>query len=321
MSSTKDQYLYPPIEPYRTGFLSVYHGHQIYWEESGNPEGLPVFFIHGGPGAGCDTDDRRFLDPKKWRIIIHDQRGCGRSKPLGKLEANNTWALVDDIRTLQKHLKIEKFVLFGGSWGSTLALIYAIHYPRTVAGMSLRGIFLATKKEMDYFYKDGFNGVGIYIPEQWERYISNVPLKHRNDPLSYFLQEITNGNKELARELALFECSNLHLTPSAEKDLEKDLDSVPAMALLESHYFVHNCFIEEGYILKNTGSIAHIPTVIVHGIYDLVCIPLNARLLNKALPQSTLHWTVAGHSSLDLQNMIKLVSETDALYYKITQAS
>ncbi len=309
--------LFPPIEPYNHGFLPVIGGHEIYYEQCGNPKGFPVFFIHGGPGAGCDAEDRRFLDPDKYRIILHDQRGCGRSKPFGKLDANNTWALVDDIRTLRRELGIDKFFLFGGSWGSTLSMIYAINYPKTVAGMSLRGIFLATKKEMDYFYKDGYKGVGIYIPDQWERYIGNVPAEYRNNPLSYYLQEIRNSNQELARELTLFECSNLHLVPSTQEELEKDLGTVPAMALLEAHYFTNNCFIEDEYILGNADSIAHIPTVIVHGMYDLVCMPLSAKLLNKALPLSTLYWTVAGHSSRDPETLKKLVSETDDMFDKI----
>ncbi len=309
--------LFPPIQPYDCGILPVIGGHEIYYEECGNPDGSPVFFIHGGPGAGCDENDRRFLNPEKYRMILHDQRGCGRSKPLGKLEANNTWALVDDIRTLRQKLGIDRFFLFGGSWGSTLSLIYAINYPKTVAGMSLRGIFLNTKREMDYFYKDGYNGVGIYIPDQWERYISNVPLKHRNNPLAYYLQEIKKGNHKLAREMALFECANLHLVPSSEEGLAHELASVPAMALLEAHYFTNNSFIEEGYILNNISAVADIPTVIVHGMYDLVCMPLTAKLLHEALPKSTLHWTVAGHSSRDKETSKKLVSETDALFGKI----
>lgn len=321
MSFAQDQYLYPPIEPYCLGLLPVDGGHKIYFEESGNPKGLPVFFIHGGPGAGCSVDDRRFFDPKKWRIVIHDQRGCGRSEPFGRLEANHTWALNDDIRILRRALCIDKFVLWGGSWGSTLALIHAINHPRAVAGMVLRGIYLGTKREMDYFYKDGLNGIGIYIPDQWNRYIGNVPVEYRNDPLAYYAREIKNGNQELARELALYECANLHLIPWTKKEVEKDLASAPAIALLEAHYLSNNCFLEENYILNNASAIPdNIPITIVQGSYDLVCMPLSARLLSNALPQSELHWTVAGHSSRDSETLKKLISETDKLYDKITQA-
>ena len=315
---SRPQKLFPNIEPFRSDLLSVTCSHKIYFEQCGNPKGFPVLFVHGGPGAGCNVKDRSFFDPNKWCITLFDQRGCGRSKPLGKLAANNTWALVDDIQTLCKKLGIKRFVSFGGSWGSTLATIFAIEYPKMIAGLVLRGIYLATKRELDYFYNDGLTGVGIYVPEQWERYISHVPLERRNDPFSYYNEQIAKGDRNLARELAIFECSTLHLATQTEKEIEKDADSAPEMGLLEAHYFRNNCFIEEGYILENAASIPKTtPTVIVHGKYDLVCMPLSAKLLHDAIPHSELHWTIAGHSSKDPETLKKLVLETDVMFDKI----
>src|SRR3989344_1322161 len=314
----RPQELFPEIEPYNFGHMPMPEGDEIYYEQCGNKNGFPIFFIHGGPGAGCDAKDRQFFDPDKWRIVLFDQRGCGRSKPLGKLKGNNTWALINDIRTISLRLGIGKFALFGGSWGSTLAAAYAVEFPRNIAGMVLRGIFLATDGEMDYFYKDGFNGVGIYIPEQWERYISHVPPERRDNPLSYYLESIRKGDKNLARELARYECANLHLIPMSSEELEKDIDSSPEMALIEAHYFTNKCFMYENHILNNATAIPiDIPITIVQGMYDLVCMPINAKLLHDALPNSTLHWTVAGHSSRDPETLKKLVSETDVLYDKI----
>src|SRR3989344_2172214 len=219
MSSAKDAVMYPPIEPYRTGFLSVGDCHEIYWEECGNPNGFPIFLIHGGPGAGCDTDDRRFFNPDKWRIILHDQRGSGRSKPFGELSANNTWALADDIRALRMELNIDKLVLFGGSWGSTLALVYAITFPRAVAGMLLRGIFLGEQDEIDYLYT---GNVALYRPEVWTRFASCVPPEERKNILSFIHQQLTSSDaetrKKFAYEMAFFEMSLLHLeSPPADE--------------------------------------------------------------------------------------------------------
>lgn len=314
-SSLSDKYLFPEIEPYDTGHMSISGGWEIYYEQCGNKNGPPILFIHGGPGAGCEVKDRRFFDPDKWRIILFDQRGCGRSKPLGQIKGNNTWALVDDIRTICKRLNIQKLALFGGSWGSTLATVFAIKHLRMVTGMVLRGIYLGTQRENDYFSKDGYNGVGIYIPDDWERYISHVPPEHRNDPLSYYYEQIKSGNKKMSRELALYECANLHLSPPTQEDLEKDLESSPDMALLEAHYFLNKCFLEDDYILNNASSIpAKIPVTMVQGKHDLICMPLSAKLLHKAIPHSTLHWTVAGHSSTDPETLKVLVKETNKMF-------
>ncbi|MBI2640201.1 MAG: prolyl aminopeptidase [Candidatus Sungbacteria bacterium] len=308
---------FPPIEPHHSGFLSVGDGHEIYYEECGNPNGVPILYLHGGPGAGCDENTRRFFDPKKCCIIIFDQRGSGRSKPYASTYANTTPHLVEDINKLLAALGKKKVVLFGGSWGSTLALVYAISYPERVSGMVLRGIFLSERKEcLDYL-----NGQTEHsrFPEICERFLSNVPADARHNPADYYFAMMTSGDPRMRRKYAYewsyYESARLQLIPPNEKDLKKEILAEPfvSLAMMETHYIRNLCFLKDGYILKNVHRIPRVPISIIHGRYDDVCPVESAIRLHRALPTSKLHIVVAGHSRTDPKILQKLVSETDSM--------
>lgn len=314
--------LYPEIQPYNWGFLPVSFGHNIYFEECGNPNGKPILFLHGGPGAGCNTRDRRFFDPKKWRIILFDQRGSGRSWPFGSIEQNTTWHLVDDIRLLLNFFNVKKTVLFGGSWGSTLALVFAISQPNKVSGMVLRGIFLGEKDEIDYYLK---GGVANHFPESWRRYASMVPPEHSMNPAPYYREKIISGTtlerKSFSLEWVRFEESILHLKPteSDTNTVEKEISNCPfeSLAIMESHYLLQNCFMEDKFIIKNANFVPKVPIVTIQGRYDIVCPPISAYRLAAVLPHAKMHMVIAGHSSSDPEIVNKLISETDAMFEKV----
>src|SRR3989344_1454764 len=311
--------LYPPIKPYKQGFLRVLFGHEIYWEECGNPKGYPILFVHGGPGAGCSERDRRFFDPKKWRIVLFDQRGSGRSQPFASTKTNTTPDLIWDIHYLLRMKGIEKAVLFGGSWGSTLSLVYALQYPETVAGMVLRGIFLAEEEEIKA-YTTG--EIGKYFPEIWNRFVSQIPPDKRNDPAAYYYNQMQSKNKStrmhFAYEWAHYELGTLYLREKTEKELNEMILEFPyeSLGVLEAYYMVNNCFLADGYILKNSKIISHIPASIIQGRYDMVCPPVSAYKLHLMLPKSELHMVLAGHSSSDGEIAGKLVSETEKMFKK-----
>lgn len=312
--------LFPEIEPYNTGFLTVSGGHEIYYEQCGNPKGKPIRFIHGGPGAGCDKKDRRFFDPDKWQITLVDQRGSNRSKPFGELRHNTTWHLVDDLVKLNQKLGIRQTALFGGSWGSTLASVYAISHPETVSGMILRGIFLGEKDEADYY----MNGqTALFFPEAWGRFAGQVPKEYRKDPAAYYQLQLKSPDPKVRRkfayEWAFYELSLLHLEQPVQDQTDKETNdfSFESLALMEAHYLSNNCFLKEGFIIRNAGAIPPVPISIIQGRYDMVCPPISAYRLHKALSTSTLHIVLAGHSSRDPEIRKKLVSETDALFDKI----
>ncbi|MDP3963087.1 MAG: prolyl aminopeptidase [bacterium] len=319
--------LFPSRKPYAFGKLQVGQGHTLYFEECGNPEGYPIVFLHGGPGAGCDENDRRFFDPEKWRILLFDQRGSGRSTPFCGLEANTTRHLVSDIKKILDFRKIKKAVVFGGSWGSTLALAYAIRHPETVSGMVLRGIYLATRADNDYYLKISAS----QHPELWERFINIVPFRHRKDPVAYYARQMASSDagkrRKYAYEWAHFEIGMLHLKPPTESELDKEIKSFSfeSMGVFEAHYLANGCFMSEGYILRNIRRISdRIPISIIHGRYDTICAPRAAWQLHGALKRAgkhaELHMVVAGHSSSDPQIRKKLVSETDAMYAKLNEA-
>ncbi|MBI2635148.1 MAG: prolyl aminopeptidase [Parcubacteria group bacterium] len=312
---------FPPIEPYNSGYLSVGDGHEIYYEECGNPNGIPVLYLHGGPGAGCDENTRRFFDPKKCCIIIFDQRGSGRSRPYASIYANTTQHLVDDIRKLLNHLGKTKVLIFGGSWGSTLALVYAIKHSENVLGMVLRGIFLSERKEcLDYL-----NGQmeRSRFPEICERFLNNLPAYARNNPIDYYFAMMTSGDlktqRKYAYEMSYYESARLNLVSRSEEDLRKEILSGPfvSLAVMEAHYIRNLCFLENGYILKNAHRIPRVPISIIHGRYDDVCQVESAIRLHRALPISKLHVVVAGHSRSDPEILKKLVSETDLMIAKL----
>lgn len=313
----KQAKLFPKIKPYRHGYLDVGDGHKLYYELCGNPKGRPLLYLHGGPGAGCDANSRRFFNPKAWNIMLFDQRGANRSRPFGSLRANTTWKLVSDIRKLLRFLNLKKVFLFGGSWGSALALVYAIKHPETVTGMLLRGVFLGRKEDITYTYGGGAED---FFPDAWERFEGNVPVKYRNDIISYYVRRMRSKNSRVSNkfafEFAYYELSLLKLSMK-HKDVMKIMGKASShpghrsMAIIESYYMKNNCFLSKDYILGNIRRIAEskIPVAIVQGRYDALCPPMQAWLLHKALPKSRLVFAISGHGSGDPPLTAKLVEE------------
>lgn len=298
--NAKRTQLWPEIEPFQKDYLQVSELHKIYYEICGNPTGNPVFVLHGGPGGSCTPYYRRFFDPESFLIVLHDQRGAGKSKPQFEIKENTTQNLVADIEKLRLHLKLDKIILFGGSWGSTLALAYAETYPDNVNGMVLRGIFTATKREIAHFYSGGTEN---FFPETYEQLkkiygedptpkiiFESLQEGDRSNRMKY--AEAWTGYEIKLSELSISDnqVSNLINTPGLK-------DDVLSIALLENFYMTNGCFLEEGQLLRNTSKIEHIPTVLVNGRYDMICPPVNAYRLHKLLPKSRLEIVErAGHS-------------------------
>jgi proline iminopeptidase len=307
--------LYPEIEPYRTGRLRVSETHELYFEESGNPKGKPVVFLHGGPGGGTDPRQRRFFDPEAYRIVLFDQRGCGKSTPHAELEENTTWHLVSDIEALREHLGVEKWQVFGGSWGSTLAIAYAEKHPERVTELVLRGIFLLRKREIDWFYQEG---ASYLFPDAWEEYLAPIPEAERGDLVrAYYKRLVSEDRKvrtEAARAWSVWEGRTSCLIPSAELVSKNSGEEYAlAFARIECHYFVHGAFMErDGQLLADIGRIRHIPAVIVQGRYDVVCPMDSAWTLHRAWPEADLRIVDdAGHAALEPGTLHELVSATD----------
>lgn len=292
---------YPEIGAYKEEHLKVSDLHSLYVEQSGNPEGKPIVFVHGGPGGGTDAGMRRFFDPKVWRIILFDQRGCGKSTPFSELKDNTTWDLVSDMEKIREHLKIDKWTVFGGSWGSTLALSYAISHADKVKGLILRGIFLLRKKEIDWFYQEG---ASFIYPDAWAKYLEPIPENERHDLVSAFYKRLTSSDKktrtDASKAWSIWEgsTSKLFTDPSFIERFAGD-EFADAFARIECHYFVNKGFFkEDGWILNNVDKIRHIPTWIVQGRYDVVCPAVSAYELNQAFPESKLFIIPdAGHSA------------------------
>ena len=315
-TTTLADVLYPPIEPHTTGMLQVSDVHTIAWEQSGSADGIPVVVIHGGPGGGGQPSYRQYFDPAAFNIIQFDQRGCGKSTPYAELEGNNTQASVSDLEALRAHLGLEKWHVFGGSWGSTLSLIYAQHHPERVMSLVLRGIFMCRKSELHWFYQDGASHL---FPDAFEPYRNHIPTEEQNDLISAYYKRLTSDDVEVrraaAKEWTRWEMATSRLFPDPEY-LEKadDLDFAVAFARIECHYFINGIFVEEGFILKRAKTIEHIPTVIVQGRYDVVCPPRSAWELHKAMPKSRLVMVPdAGHSMGEVSIARELVMATDAL--------
>ncbi|TPX61496.1 prolyl aminopeptidase [Powellomyces hirtus] len=307
---------YPPIEPYESGHLKVSDIHSIYWEVSGNPEGKPVVYLHGGPGGGTSAEDRRYFDPAVYKIVVFDQRGAGKSTPHACLEDNNTWALVSDIEALRAHLKIDKWIVFGGSWGSTLALSYAETHPTAVKALCLRGIFMLRASELTWFYQ---NGASHLFPDIWDNdYLPPIPESERDNLMAAYYRRLTGSNTEeqlrCAKAWSKWECatSKLYLDPENIKKAEEDKWAV-AFARIECHYFVNKGFFDcDDWILKNLGKIKHLPCVIVQGRYDVVCPARSAWDLKKRWPEAELHIVAdAGHSAKEPGITAKLVEAMD----------
>ena len=302
MSSLRE--LFPPIETFDEGFLSVDDGnHKLYYEQSGNPEGKPVVVLHGGPGSGSSPKYRQFFDPKVWRIVIYDQRGSGKSEPFACLKNNTTNHLVEDTEALRIHLGIEKWVVFGGSWGSTLSLAYAQKYPERTKALVLRGIFMLRRSELIWFYQDGASHM---FPDAWEKYLEPIPVVERHDLMSAYYRRLTGDDEEekikCARAWTYWEMATSCLIVNAEKlaAVEDDKFTI-AFARIESHYFVHGGFFEEdAQILNRADVLKDIPGSIVQGRYDLVCPARSAWDLHKKWPRSELHIIPdAGHSCFE----------------------
>ncbi len=308
-------WLYPPIEPYRTGRLRVSDVHDLSFEESGNPKGKPVVFLHGGPGGGSDPKVRRFFHPDKYRIVLFDQRGCGKSTPYASLEENTTWDLVSDIEKLREHLEIARWQVFGGSWGSTLALAYAEKHPDRVTELVLRGIFLLRKKEIDWFYQEG---ASILFPDAWEPYLAHIPEAERGDLVAAYHKRLTSDDPVVrlaaAKIWSGWEGATSKLLPDASFAGHYEEDEFAlAFARIEAHYFANRGFLEEeGQLLRDAGKIRHIPGVIVQGRYDVVCPIESAWALHRAWPEADFVISPdAGHSAWEPPNTRALVAATD----------
>jgi proline iminopeptidase len=307
--------LYPAIEPFRHGYLRVSDVHEIYYEECGNPAGKPAVFLHGGPGAGSDKRARQFFDPRHYRIVVFDQRGCGRSRPSASLVENTTWHLVADIERLRKHLGIERWLVFGGSWGSTLALAYAEANPERVSEIVLRGIFLLRYAEIRWFYQHGASEI---FPDAWEAYRDAIAPDERDDFLSAYYKRLTGGDQRAAlaaaRAWSVWEASAsfLHSNGDNIKKWGEDQFAL-SVARIECHYFVNRGFLRsESQLLDDVPRIRHIPATIVQGRYDIVCPATSAWDLHRTWPEADLRIVPdAGHSAFEAGNSHELVQATD----------
>jgi proline iminopeptidase len=302
--------LFPALEPRRHGMLAVDALHTIYWEECGNPDGVPVLFLHGGPGAGLAPQHRRFFDPQHYRVILFDQRGAGKSTPSGEWRANTTPLLIDDIEALRALFCIEQWLVFGGSWGSTLALAYGEAHPERCLGFILRGIFLCTTAEVDWF----IDGVRWFYPELHAQFASLIPEAERGDLLGAYARRILSDDPALfgpaVRSWSRFEGRRVHLLPQPEEASDDGFDL--ALGRLEAHYMVNRAFLDEDQLIAQIARIQHLPAVIVQGRYDMICPPLSAQRLHQAWPGSRLQMVDdAGHGALETGIAQALVAATE----------
>lgn len=305
--------LYPPVEPYDSGMLDVGDGHSLYWEVSGNPDGRPALFVHGGPGAASGPMARRHFDPDAYRIVLFDQRGAGHSTPRGALEANTTWHLVADMERLRAHLGIERWLLFGGSWGATLALAYAQRHPERVSAMVLRGVFTARRSELDWAYR---GGAGQLFPEFWAEFLAPVPESLRDDPLAAYASLLQDPStaEEAALAWSRWEGSIVSLLPREHfrTDYARPEFAI-TFARLAVHYFRHGAWLEDGQLIRDAGKLAGIPCRLVQGRYDAVCPPTTAYELYRAWPGAQLALVNnAGHAVDDGDTLNQLRAATDA---------
>ena len=307
--------LFPEIEPYATGFMPTGGMHDIYSEECGNPQGLPVVVLHGGPGGAVNPGMRRYFDPAKYRIVLFDQRGCGKSRPNASLEDNTTWTLIEDIERLREQLGIERWVVFGGSWGSTLSMAYAITHPGRVQALLLRGIFLLTKPELHWFYQDGASNI---FPDAWERFVAPIPEDERHDLMGAYYKRLIGDDRAERERCAVawssWEGETVSVEgPDARPEKFAEPEFAVAFARIECWYFMNGGFFpEEGWLLKNIGRIRHIPCWIAQGRFDVVTPITSAWSLHRAWPEATLDIVKdAGHASSEPGIVDSLVRATD----------
>lgn len=305
--------LFPPLEPYRHGTLQVDALHTLYWEECGNPQGVPVLFLHGGPGGGITPSHRRFFDPAHYRIVLFDQRGAGKSTPLGAWQHNTTPLLIEDIEALRVLLGIERWLVFGGSWGATLALAYGEAHPQRCTGFILRGIFLCTQAEIDWF----LYGMRQFFPEAHDAFVAPIAQAERGDLLQAYQRRLFGDDAALslqaARDWSRYEGRCLFLQPQPQTIAAFEEDAVAlGIGRLEAHYFLHRGFMDEDQLIRNIDRIAHLPAVIVQGRYDVVCPPVSAWRLHQAWPGSRLHLIAdAGHAAMEPGTTAALVAATE----------
>ena len=307
--------LYPVITPYTTGKLQVSELHTLYYEEVGNPQGKPAVFLHGGPGGGIDPVYRQYFDPQQWRLVLFDQRGCGQSTPHAELRENTTWNLVRDIEALRQHLSIDQWVVFGGSWGSTLALAYSQTHPEACKGLILRGIFMLRNQELQWFYQEGTSNI---FPDAWEAYLQPIPPEERHDLINAYYRRLTSNDPaiqlEAAKAWSVWEATTSKLIPDPELQEKCGEDTfATAFARIECHYFVNKGFLDtEDQLLRGCDLIQHLPIVIVQGRYDVVCPVISAWELHQQLPQSELQIIPnAGHSITEPGICNALIEATD----------
>lgn len=309
------EFLYPPVDPFDQRMMDVGDGHRIYVEQCGHPQGVPVLVLHGGPGGGCSPSMRRYFDPSHYRIVLFDQRGCGRSRPHASVEANTTWHLVADIERIRTALGIDRFIVFGGSWGATLALVYAISHPERVSALVLRGVFLMTQRELDWFYG---GGAGAFFPDLWARFVAPIPPEERSDLVAAYAKRLFSGNLieegRHSRAWANWEnaLASIHYDGSVA---EGPAEYARAFARLENHYFRNGGFLDgDGWILRNRHLIEHIPTHVVQGRYDMICPPRIAVELCEGWRRASLRIVpLAGHALSEPGISEELVRVMDAL--------
>jgi proline iminopeptidase len=312
--------LYPSIGPFNQHVLTVSGGHKIYMEECGNPKGIPVVVLHGGPGGGCSPAMRRFFDPSAYRVILFDQRGCGRSRPFASVENNTTWDLVADIEAIRTRLGIEKWIVFGGSWGATLSLIYAQAHPERVMQIVLRGVFLGTQIELDWFYG---GGAAHFWPDEWARFIAPIPEDERGDLITAYHQRLFGDDLEVqsryARTWADWESALAVLEPGEQRG-SAPTEYARAFSRLENHYFINGIFLSEDQaILSNMHRIANIPGSIVQGRYDMICPPARAHALAELWPAAELQMVpAAGHALSEVPITAKLIEVMERIKTKPT---
>ncbi|NEV63888.1 prolyl aminopeptidase [Thiorhodococcus minor] len=311
---SNDQTIYPPIEPFATHAISVDNGHRLHAEECGRPDGIPALFLHGGPGAGCEPAHRRFFDPARYRAVLFDQRGCGRSTPHASLTANTTWDLVSDIELIRQQLGIERWLVFGGSWGSTLALSYAEAHPERVSALVVRGIFLCRDEEIRWFYQEGASWV---YPDHWQDYLAPIPETERGDLLSAYHKRLTSEDAqvrmEAARAWSIWEGRTATLLGNPQVEAHfADPHVALSLARIECHYFMNQAFLAPSQLLRDAHRLAAIPGIIVQGRYDLICPMRSAWELHLAWPTAELQVIPdAGHSAFELGIQRALVAATD----------
>ena len=312
--------LYPEIEPFETGFLDTGEGHLVYWERVGTKGAKPAVFLHGGPGGGFSPKHRRLFDPAVYDVILFDQRGCGRSTPFASLENNTTWHLVADIERLREMIGVEKWLVFGGSWGSTLALAYAQTHAQRVSELVVRGIYMLTKAELDWYYQFG---VSEMFPEKWEGFLAPIPEAERGDMVAAYRRRLVGEDREeqlrCAKAWSLWEGETITLLPEPETSgAFHDADFALAFARIENHYFTHAGWLEEGQLLRDAGRLENIPGTIVHGRYDMPCPMRYAWLLHKAWPKADFHMIEgAGHAYSEPGILDRLIRATDLYAGKV----